>query len=245
MNYVLGASGILGSAIAAQFCDDELQIIPRSLYETWCDPAEIERFLKFNSVSDADTFFVCSGITDPSSKPYQLLLFNSQIPLNIISQVKMFNAKVITFGSILENTAIENAYIQSKRDFFKKACQDIYYSKHLHFQLHTVFGSLPPKSHMLLGKFLDSIKQRTTLEMTSGEQYREYWHSSDIVKLLFSREWITENKNHFQISSGQPIQIANLATRVLSQIILKTFFIEPCSWIHMIVEALCEIQSKV
>ncbi len=214
MNYILGASGLIGSAITAQFNDAECKIIPRSRYETWCDPDEIELFFKLNSVSDADTFFVCSGVTDPNCKPDQLTLFNSEIPLKIISIVKLFEAKVVTFGSILENSKIENPYIQSKKEFLKKVCEENFYQKHLHFQLHTVYGLLRPKSYMLLGRILESIKQRTTLEMTSGKQYREYWHALDIAKFVFSRNWRTENETIIQVGSGQPIQIASLATRV-------------------------------
>jgi len=214
MNYILGASGLIGSAIAAQFDSDKCKIIPRSKYETWGDSDEIEFFLKFNSVSDADTFFVCSGVTDPKCKPDKLTLINSEIPLKIISKMKVFEANVVTFGSILENSKLENPYIRSKKEFLKKAFEDNYYQKHLHFQLHTVYGLLPPKNHMLLGHFLESIKQRTTLEMTSGRQYREYWHSLDVAKFIFSRNWKNENESLIQVCSGQPIQIACLANLV-------------------------------
>ena len=214
MNYILGASGLIGSAIAAQFNNDEFQIIPRSQYKTWGDPDEIELFLKFNSVSDADTFFVCSGVTDPKSKLDELTLINSEIPLKIICKARVFEAKVVTFGSILENSKLENPYIQSKKEFLKKAFEDNYYQKHLHFQLHTVYGLHPPKTHMLLGRFLESIKQRATLEMTSGQQYREYWHALDVAKFIFSRNWNYGKESLIQVCSGLPIQIANLANLV-------------------------------
>jgi nucleoside-diphosphate-sugar epimerase len=134
--------------------------------------------------------------------------------MNLISISKMFKAKVVTFGSIQENLEIVNPYVQSKKEFYKKACLDDRYSGHLHFQLHTVYGLLTPKRHMLLGRFLEAIQKGTILEMTSGNQFREYWHAMDVAKFVFSRKWTTGTELFIPVSSGQPIQVADLATKV-------------------------------
>lgn len=217
MNYILGASGLIGSAIRAQLSTFDYRIIPRIQYEKWEEKNEIGLFLKSNSVSPSDRFFICSGLTDPKCQPDQLNLHNLEIPLQLITGIKEFEAEIITFGTILENSDVENPYINSKRKFFEKACLSNRYSRHLHFQLHTVYGLLAPKKHMLLGRFLDAIRDEKTFEMTSGKQYREYWHAQDVAKFVFSRNWATENENFVPVSSGQPIQIADLAIKVFER----------------------------
>jgi nucleoside-diphosphate-sugar epimerase len=214
MNYILGASGLIGSAITSNLSGPECRIVPRSEYEKWGNLDEIQLFMESNSVSARDTFFVCSGVTDPKGNLNQLTFLNVEVPLNLILTSKMFEASVVTFGSIQENSRIVNPYLQSKKAFFRKACLDYSYSGHLHFQLHTVYGLLKPKRHMLLGVFLDAIQKGATLDMTSGKQYREYWHSLDIASFVLSGKWRTRNESIIPVSSGQPVQIAELASKV-------------------------------
>ena len=214
MNYILGASGLIGSAIASNLSGPECRIVPRSEYEKWGNLDEIQLFMESNSVSARDTFFVCSGITDPKGNSNELRFLNVEVPLNLISKSKMFEANVVTFGSIQENSRVVNPYVQSKKEFLREACLDNPYSGHLHFQLHTVYGLLTPKRHMLLGMFLDAIQKGVTLEMTSGNQYREYWHALDVANFVLSGKWKTRIELIIPVSSGQPVQIAELASKV-------------------------------
>jgi nucleoside-diphosphate-sugar epimerase len=214
VNYILGASGLIGSAITSNLSGPACRIVPRSEYKKWGNLDEIQLFMESNLVSARDTFFVCSGITDPKGNSNQLTFLNVEVPLNLISKSKMFEANVVTFGSIQENSRIVNPYVQSKKEFFRKACLDNSYSGHSHFQLHTVYGLLKPKRHMLLGLFLEAIQKGATLEMTSGQQYREYWHSLDIANFVLSGKWKTQDELVIPVSSGQPVQIAELASKV-------------------------------
>jgi nucleoside-diphosphate-sugar epimerase len=214
VNYILGASGLIGSAIASHLDGLEYQVVLRSEYQKWGNLDDIQLFMESNLVSARDTFFVCSGITDPKGNSNQLTFLNVEVPLNLISKSKMFEANVVTFGSIQEDSRMVNPYLQSKKEFFRKACIDNPYSGHSHFRLHTVYGLLAPKRHMLLGQFLDAIQKDVTLEMTSGNQYREYWHALDVANFVVSGKWKTGIESIIPVSSGQPVQIAELASKV-------------------------------
>jgi nucleoside-diphosphate-sugar epimerase len=121
---------------------------------------------------------------------------------------------VVTFGSIQENFSVVNNYVQSKKDFLKLSLEMGKLPAHVHFQLHTIYGIHAPKNHMLLGKVLEAIRDNSNLKMTSGEQFREYWHATDVAKFVISQDGIDNTDKIIPISSGHPLRIKDLVTSI-------------------------------
>jgi hypothetical protein len=214
MNYILGSSGLIGTAIGQELDKQSVKVVSRNEYKHWIDPARFMSFLIENQVYSGDSFYVCTGVTDPSSHQNLLQLYNCDIPLSILKGSIRRDFRVITFGSIQENFRVENNYVQSKKDFLKQSLEMGELAGHMHFQLHTIYGIHAPKNYMLLGKVLEAIRDNSILRMTSGEQYREYWHAIDIAKFVVSHDWIDNTDRIIPISSGHPLRIKDLVTSI-------------------------------
>jgi nucleoside-diphosphate-sugar epimerase len=217
MNYILGASGLIGTAIVRELDKQALKVVPRNEYENWVDPARFFSFLTENQVNSGDTFYICSGVTDPNSDQNLLQLHNCGIPLSVLKGSINNRFRVITFGSIQENFRVVNNYVQSKRDFLRLSLEMGELTRHVHFQLHTIYGFHTPKSYMLLGKVLEAIRHNSKLKMTSGEQFREYWHATDIAKFVISQTRIDSTDKIIPISSGHPLRLKDLVTSIFAK----------------------------
>jgi nucleoside-diphosphate-sugar epimerase len=63
---------------------------------------------------------------------------------------------------------------------------------------------------MFLGQILKSLKNKTTFNMSSGNQLREYHHVEDLVSAI--KHLFTNNASgNQQMSIGNPIKLKNLA----------------------------------
>ena len=154
MNYVLGASGLVGTAMVEQICEQNLVSVLRNEYISWSSTERLKEFLLDMKITERDTFYYCSGLTNPKGNKNQMILVNCQIPLTLLKQSVETGYRVVTFGSILENSRAQNPYINTKKLFLYEASNLTGLQNHKHFQLHTVYGIHPPKTHMLLGKIL-------------------------------------------------------------------------------------------
>jgi nucleoside-diphosphate-sugar epimerase len=217
MNYILGSSGLLGTAIIRQLGKQNMKVVPRNEYENWIRPEHIVTFLSENQVNSRDSFYVCSGVTDPNSQRNLMHLHNCDVPLSVLRASNKIGFRVITFGSIQENFSVVNNYVESKKEFLKQSIEFGDLPHHVHFQIHTMYGIHMPKNYMLLGMILEAIRSNSNLEMTSGEQFREYWHATDIAKFVVSEDW-TENPGRIiPISSGNPLRIKDLVTAIFDK----------------------------
>jgi nucleoside-diphosphate-sugar epimerase len=214
MNYILGSSGLIGTAIVRELDNQDLKVVPRNEYENWINPAHFQSFLDKNQVNSGDTFYVCSGVTDPNSNQNLLQLHNCSIPIIVLKESIKNKFRVITFGSIQENFSVANNYVQSKKDFLKLSLEMGELPGHVHLQLHTIYGIHAPKNYMLLGKVLKAIRDNSNLKMSSGEQFREYWHATDVAKFVVSQDWIENTNKVVPISSGRPLRIKDLVTSI-------------------------------
>ena len=217
MNYILGSSGLIGTAIVRELDKQTLKVVPRHEYENWVDPDHFISFLIENEVKPGDTFYICSGVTDPNSNQDLLELHNCDIPLGVLKGSINNKFRVITFGSIQENFSVVNSYVQSKKNFLRLSLELGELPDHVHFQLHTVYGFHEPKKYMLLGKVLEAIRGNSKLKMTSGEQFREYWHATDVAKFVLSQNGIDNTGKIVPISSGHPLRIKDLVTSIFSK----------------------------
>jgi nucleoside-diphosphate-sugar epimerase len=221
MNYILGSSGLIGTAIIRELDEQNSIVVPRNEYENWIKPDRIRTFLRENQVNASDSFYVCSGVTNPTSNRNLLQLHNCDIPLSILKESIERDYRVITFGSIQENFSVLNNYIDSKKEFLKQSTTIGELPNHVHFQMHTIYGFHMPKNYMLLGMVLEAIRSNSCLKMTSGKQFREYWHATDVAKFVVSENWNGNPDRVTPISSGHPLRIKDLVTAIFDKFSLS------------------------
>jgi len=87
-----------------------------------------------------------------------------------------------------------------------------------HFQLHTLYSENLPKPHMFLGQLLNAIKENRKFRMSSGNQLRQFHHTSDVAKSVVSSIPRIESNSVIQVAGGDSIRLIDLATRIFSQI---------------------------
>ena len=214
MNFILGASGLIGTAMTNLIEKKELTFVPKNEYMSWSSPENLRCFVEKMSITEQDTFYVCAGITNPNAELTQLILLNTQIPLILLEQSIYSRFKVVTFGTFHENFNFNNQYIMSKKKFLRNALNLNGNLNHRHFQLHTAYGIHEPKVHLLLGKIYWAIKNNVPLQMSRGTQFREYWHAIDIARFVKSRNWDENCARITSVSSGEPIQLRELALAI-------------------------------
>ena len=56
MNYILGSSGLIGTAIIRELDEQNSIVVPRNEYENWIKPDRIRTFLRENQVNASDSF---------------------------------------------------------------------------------------------------------------------------------------------------------------------------------------------
>jgi nucleoside-diphosphate-sugar epimerase len=214
MNYILGASGTIGTAIGQLLADENVITVPRKQYLDWVHPPTFLEFLAKGEVSNEDTIFVCLGATNPQTGTDLLDLLNFQLPKTIAEVSSVTQCRVITFGSVFENFETNNNYLESKRKFFKSFNQQQANQHHKHFQLHTIYGVNKPKPHMFLGQIATSIVKNSTFHMSSGLQLREYWHALDVARVILELGQMNDDRKVIKISSGSPVQLKTLVLEV-------------------------------
>ena len=211
--FLLGASGVLGSEIALQLSGRAI-IITSDTYCRWCEPGGKnfvgDYFRDFES--DEKVIFVAAGLTDPSKSSYELDSANYYLPRNILEGLNSDRATVITFGTVMEKLSPNlNNYVNSKVKFYSFLGRSNLRSKSLHIQLHTVYGAKTPARHMFLGQVISSLIHDTGFQMTSGQQYREYHHVSDVITV--TRQLVDKGLvGVLDLSSGRPVKLVDLAS---------------------------------
>jgi len=219
MNYYLvGSSGRLGRAIAKEFFDEEIQCLDRSIYRGWECPSSvpyIRGFFDTPQNKDGATIFVASGLLDPTLSRDELLFVNYYLPKNIIDAVSKIDAKVITFGTVLEGLlSTQNNYVQSKtflNEYVKATADEC--NRVLHVQLHTLYGLGQPSPFMFLGQILSALREDAQFKMTSGRQLREYHHFLDVTKAV--RHMVNSSlAGVVNLSHGKPVSLRDIANRI-------------------------------
>jgi nucleoside-diphosphate-sugar epimerase len=214
MHYVVGASGLIGTAIAERISKLSLFRVAREEYTLWDEKGRLEAFLLAENVNEHDTFYYCAGITDPSADKEDLFFLNYQLPLTLLEHSIEIGYHVVTFGTILETSRLQNPYIDSKKSFFQASSRLEEFQTHRHFQIHTVYGIHPPKAHTLLGKIDSALRNNSVLEMTSGLQLREYWHARDVANFITSKKTLDGWGRVTRVTSGHPIRLQDLALTI-------------------------------
>jgi len=139
----------------------------------------IDLFKVLIKFSNTETLvLIFAGITD--SKSALLTEVNYKMPLEIVKFCDFHNISTATFGTVMENQIVDNAYVTSKRKLRDSLIKNMY-SKHFHFQLNTIYGNDTPPRNMFLGEMIECIQHKDEFKMSSGLQYREYQSTRDCI----------------------------------------------------------------
>lgn len=196
---LLGAGGQLGAALQRR--------LPTARAVPWQTPQLPDGPLDL---------LVANGLTDPRADPAALAAANLELPLRLIELTARRDARVLTFGSVMETfpeACRTNAYLAGKLALAEAIEARQATGRLCHVRLHTLYGG-PPHAHMFLGQIVRALATGQPFAMSSGEQLREYHHADDIacsVAALLARPWA---QTILPISHGRPVRLAALAQAV-------------------------------
>lgn len=194
MNYVLGARGRLGRAIATALPPNQIKIPDHSVYSEWWRDGAADLVSHYFGEPENCTsvVYVAAGLIDPNRSSDEHHRVNYKLARNVIEGATKQGFKVVTFGTVMEKVVRDkssNPYFASKirlGDFVDEftAKSDLV----LHVRIHTLFGGPPPDGFMFLGQIYHSLVSNSEFKMSPGTQLREYHHLDDevaaILKLL-------------------------------------------------------------
>jgi len=222
-NFILGARGRLGTALAASAEIGRTVAVDRSIYSSWAREGSADEvanyFAKLAGQAAGARVLVASGITDPMRPREEHHSVNYVLPRNVIEGAHRCGMKVVTFGSIMELTArdqSENAYLSSKvelGDFvsaFSAGNEGV-----VHIRIHTLYGGGPPSSFMFLGQILGAIARNARFDMSAGSQLREYHHVADETRAI-ARLLQSDIEGVIDLNHGEPFRLRDLATYIFT-----------------------------
>lgn len=222
MNIIVGATGILGSAILRSLGETTCITLPRQKSIQWLNSSvngirqDLLKFLDSSTSADIDLYYAL-GNTNPKADPNILNELNFFLPERILKASLGLPVRVITFGSIHELSGISNPYMDSKRNLARLLTEQSHVFNSSHFLLHTLYSDTEPRSHMLLGQILNSIRLRQTLKMSSGLQLRQYHHVDDVVKVIAVRLSSNISVPSQQVNGPETLQIRDLASNIYKE----------------------------
>jgi hypothetical protein len=203
MNYVIGKNSRLGLALKNEI--EDITLIPSNIFlDAIKNKSLLELFKNANSIIN------CISITNPHESKKNIESINYNAPLKLNNFCIDRGIRFINFGSVFEESDIENNYIHFKR----KCSNDIIYENTIHFRLNTIYGGiLKPIEHMFLGQIFNALQNNKQFNMTSGYQYREY-HTYDSIARYVGAHMYELTPGIHDISSGDGIMLRDLAKSI-------------------------------
>jgi len=199
MNIIIGKKSRLSSALLAhsEINKDAVCLETRTaLYEiSKFEPKLVTRI------------YCVGAITDPNCDPLNIEEINLNLPIKLRKRFPF--CQLITFGTILEETNLNNPYVNSKRKLYRFLRMNK--GNSIHFRLHTLYGNGKPKEHMFLGQLYECLKERKDFYMSSGKQFREYHHYDDVAQVVFCEINKAFTVSSINVSSGNSVQLLDLA----------------------------------
>ncbi|WP_426851950.1 hypothetical protein [Candidatus Planktophila dulcis] len=160
--------------------------------------------------------FYCVGNTNPNASLEELDTLNFELPKTIARASVDLPFRLITFGSVHEDSKIINPYMDSKRKFRDfLVSQDLNFSWN-HFQLHTLYSEKLPKPYMFLGQILQALTTGSKFKMSSGTQLRQFHHTLEVVDAIVSLLPEISVNSVLQVSSNNSIRLVDLASTIFS-----------------------------
>jgi nucleoside-diphosphate-sugar epimerase len=226
---LLGATGLLGRAVARRFGRDgaaagEMVRLPwAEIGRAGRRPEELAAYVAARlDPSVAYDFIIACGLIDPAARPEDLDYSNHLFPRRLIEATSRGTRhRYMTFGTIHENfpeAVAANPYFQSKLRlgaWIGQAAEgEELRSRLLHLRLHTIYGN-PPSPIMFLGQLAHALKTGTRFRMSSGEQLREYVHVDDLAAAVRAMVGLSWNFGPvLELNSGNPVRLVDLARAV-------------------------------
>lgn len=163
--------------------------------------------IDIDKLSESDVIIYASGagiqsnVKDSFESIYNL---NTYIPINICTKLNslQYQGIFITFGSCFEigNNSepiqfsenevassmlnVPNDYCVSKRLLTRFVSSSTLSFKLIHFILPTIYGE-KEAAHRLVPYMINSIKNKETMQFTSGKQIRQYLYAGDVPRIIF------------------------------------------------------------
>jgi nucleoside-diphosphate-sugar epimerase len=222
MNLILGERGEIGSKIAEFFSGAPLKVTSKERVREWITGGEKVIREDFINCAPGDSsianIFYCVGDTNPHASDTSLSTLNFELPRSILRATVDLPFRLVTFGSVHENSKISNPYMLSKRKFHEFILDQGSNYNWNHFQLHTLYSEVLPKPHMFLGQMLGAIRTNVKFRMSSGNQLRQFHHTSDVVKAVISSIPSLGSNSVIQVAGGNAIRLIDLAAKVFSEI---------------------------
>lgn len=162
-----------------------------------------------------------------------IYLLNLQIPLSLYTSLQDYSYKgtFVTFGSYFEigenikdkkfseieiidnKSCLSNDYSISKFMLTKFISRSNPKIKYLHFILPTIFGEQESKLR-LIPFTIDSIVNNSKLELTSGEQIREYIYVNNVVEIIFDSIYKNVKSDIYNIQATETYSVKDLVTKI-------------------------------
>lgn len=218
MIFVIGSRGRLGQALGSLYPQRDTVSLKRDIYQDWWkqgSAAEVARFFEPYAGSDA-TIFITAGLLDPKLPADDHTKVNYLLPKNIIAGTSKLGVRVVTFGTIMEKVINnKNCYIQSKAALGEYVEARETDSQVMHVRVHTLFGGGEPSRFMFLGQIYHALLNRTTFDMSPGNQLREYHHLDDEVHAIRA---LAESKitGVVDLSHGKPVSLKDIALHIFN-----------------------------
>lgn len=221
MNFVLGARGRLGHAIASSLSTSQVKTPNRSVYtEWWHDGAadDVSRYFERCANSEG-VVYVAAGIIDPKKPVDHHDQVNFLLAKNVVLGASKLGLKVVTFGTVMEKIVGEksvNPYFSSKvklGNFVEDFCTKS--SLALHIRIHTLFGGGRPDEFMFLGQIFNAIRSHVQFKMSPGMQLREYHYIDDEVVAIYK---LVDSgvSGAIELSHGAPVTLRDLAKYIFA-----------------------------
>ena len=192
--------------------------------------------LDFEKLLDFDTiiYTVGRGIQQKTGESIESIYsVNAFLPIKILNFLfsKKFNGQFITFGSyfeigynneyhfysedevVLSANKVPNDYAASKRLLTCFISSRDLNLKHYHLILPNIYGC-GENENRIIPYLINSILKELPVKLTSGEQIRQYIHTSDVANLVVSIVQNDYQSGIYNITQEQPLKIKDLVGKV-------------------------------
>ena len=215
---MIGSNGLLGQALSAALKKEQSIFLTRTNLVNWDGPSVSNSQAQFfkNYGKKISKVFVAVGETNSNVGSTRLLSSNFLLPKNLLEIGKDYGFRVITFGTIHEESPIDSPYVLSKKEYrnYLNQCNP---ESFLHFQLHTLYSSDNTHKHSFIGQIIESLKLNVVFNMSSGKQLREFHNVSRDVASIIDITFESQSINSFHpLSHGNIFKLSEVAQSIFT-----------------------------
>ena len=215
---MIGSNGLLGQTLSAALKKEQSIFLTRTSLINWDGPSVSNSQAQFfkNYGKKISKIFVAVGETNSNVSSTRLLSSNFLLPKNLLELGKDYGFRVITFGTIHEESAIDSPYVLSKKEYRNYLNQSDPES-FLHFQLHTLYSSGHAHRHSFIGQIIESLKLNVIFNMSSGKQLREFHNVNRDVESIIDIIFEEKHTSSFHpLSHGNIFKLSDVAQSIFT-----------------------------